>query len=92
MKEKIIEKKLCEEVRRIKGIPFKFVSPGIIGVPDRIILLPKRKIYFIELKSEGKKLRPIQKKRKEQIENLGFKVLVIDSIEGVEKFLKEVRR
>ncbi len=51
------------------------------GVPDRLVLLPKGKIYFVELKAPGKKLRPLQLKRKEQLESLGFKVYVIDSYE-----------
>lgn len=36
----------------------KWVSPGVRGVPDRIII--GRKILFIELKSPGKTLDPLQ--------------------------------
>ena len=35
-------------------------------------------------------LRPLQLKRKEQLEKLGFKVYVIDSYEKIDLFIKEV--
>jgi hypothetical protein len=90
MKEKQIESKLKREMERKGGLALKFISPTMAGVPDRLILLPGGKVCFVELKSPGKKLRPIQLKRKNQLESLGFKVYVIDSFEGVEKFIQEV--
>jgi len=59
-------------------------------MPDRIILLPKGKVIFVELKAPGKSLRPLQIKRKEQLESLGFKVYIIDSYEKVDVFIQEV--
>lgn len=60
------------------------------GIPDRLVLLPKGKIYFVELKAPDMDLRPLQLKRKEQLEKLGFKVYVIDSYEKIDLFIKEV--
>ena len=40
MNEKILERKLVSAVRKMGGFCIKFVSPGLDGVPDRIILLP----------------------------------------------------
>jgi Uma2 family endonuclease len=45
---------------------------------------------FVELKAPGKSLRPLQIKRKEQLESLGFKVYIIDSYEKVDVFIQEV--
>jgi hypothetical protein len=90
MKEKQIESKLKREVERKGGLALKFISPTMAGVPDRLILLPVEKIYFVELKAPGKKLRPIQLKRKKQLESLGFKVYVIDSFKAVDDFIQEV--
>jgi len=59
-------------------------------VPDRIVLLPNGNVVFAELKAPGKNLRPLQIKRKEQLETLGFKVYVIDSYEKVDVFIQEV--
>ncbi len=69
----------------------KFVSPGMVGIPDRLILLPRGRIYFVELKAPGKNLRPLQVKRKRQLEALGFKVYVIDSYEKIQLFIDEVK-
>ena len=90
MRERQIEARLKKEVKRIGGLALKLVSPGMAGVPDRIVLLPGGASLFVELKAPGKKLRPLQIKRKEQLESLGFKVYVIDSYKGVEAFLQEV--
>jgi len=39
----------------IFGICPKFVSPGYDGMPDRIVLLPKGKFAFVEVKAKNKK-------------------------------------
>ena len=48
MREKDIERKLKMEVGSHGGICWKFVSLGTAGVPDRIILMPKGKIFATE--------------------------------------------
>ncbi|WP_069648965.1 VRR-NUC domain-containing protein [Caloranaerobacter ferrireducens] len=90
MREKEIESRLKREVERKGGLALKFTSPGIAGVPDRLVLFPGGRTFFVEIKSPGKKLRPLQVKRKKQLEALGFKVYVIDSLEAVEEFIQEV--
>lgn len=90
MRESKIEKSLKDKVEDMGGVALKFVSPGMAGVPDRIVLIPNEKVVFVELKAPGKKLRPIQLKRKSQLENLGFKVYLIDSLQGVDSFVREV--
>ncbi|HHV04827.1 MAG TPA: VRR-NUC domain-containing protein [Bacteroidales bacterium] len=90
MREQQIEIRLKEEVERAGGLALKFISPGTAGVPDRIVLLPGKGIYFVELKAPGERLRALQLKRKKQLEDLGFKVYVIDSIQAVSAFMREV--
>ena len=90
MREKSIESKLTAEVRRVGGLAPKFVSPGLDGVPDRLILLPGGKVAFAELKAPGKALRHLQAVRKRQLEALGFRVFVIDSIEQIGGVLNEL--
>ena len=91
MREKSIESRLAAEVRRRGGLAPKFVSPGLDGVPDRLILLPGGKIAFIELKAPGKTLRPLQVRRKRQLEALGFSVYCIDSPEQIGGILSEIQ-
>ena len=90
MREKSIESKLAAEVRNHGGLAPKFVSPGLDGVPDRLILLPGGKAAFAELKAPGKTLRPLQAVRKRQLEKLGFRVFVIDNIDQIGGVLDEL--
>lgn len=85
-----IEKKLREAVKKRGGIAPKWVSPGLAGVPDRLILLPKGKIAFAELKAPGEKPRQLQVSRHRLLRRLGFKVYVIDGMEQIEEVLDEI--
>lgn len=90
MLEKTIEKKLTQEIKKINGLCLKFISPGFNGVPDRLILLSGGVCFFVETKAPGKKPRPIQVKRKRQLEKLGFKVYIIDSVEQIGGIIDEI--
>lgn len=83
IRERSIEKRLVIAVRKRRGLCPKWVSPGLDGVPDRIILLPGGRIAFAELKAPGQKLRPLQLRRKAQLERLGFTVHVIDNTDQI---------
>lgn len=92
MLEKEVEKHLCKKVKEeLHGLALKFVSPGFNGVPDRIILLPMGRIYFVETKAPGKKLRKLQEWVCGLIKGLGFTVLRIDTKEKAEAFIREVQ-
>lgn len=91
MKEKEIEVALRKAAKKRNGMALKFVSPGLAGVPDRLVLLPIGKIGFIELKAPGKKMRVLQEKRKRQLETLGFLVFCLDSKEEVEVMLNAIQ-
>ena len=90
MREKNIEEKLVKAIRLMGGLAPKFVSPGFDGVPDRLILLPNGRMAFAELKAPGKQLRPLQKRRKRQLETLGFRVFVIDNTDQIGGVLDEL--
>ena len=91
MREKLIEQKRIKAVKDISGIALKIVSPGFDGMPDRLILLPNRKAAFVEVKAPGKTLRPLQEKRKRQLEALGFLVFCLDHIEQIGGILREIQ-
>ena len=90
MREKTVEQKLVAAVRYMGGIAPKFVSPGLDGVPDRLILLPGGRIGFVECKAPGKQLRPLQVHRKRQLEGLGFLVYCLDRPEEIGGILDEI--
>ena len=90
MRESEIERMLALQAKKMGGMAVKFVSPGLDGVPDRIVLLPGRKMAFVELKAPGKKPRPLQEKRKRQLEAMGFPVYVIDGLDQIGGVLDEI--
>lgn len=90
MGENVIERQLAMAVKKMGGMAVKFVSPGLNGVPDRIVLLPDKKMAFVELKAPGKTMRALQEKRKRQLEKLGFPVFVIDGVEQIGGVLDEI--
>lgn len=90
MEEQKIERYLKEKIKRIGGEAYKFSSPGVRGVPDRIVIIPGGHIYFIELKAPGEKLRPLQEAVHKKLKSLKCNVLTIDSKETVDKFIREV--
>ena len=86
--EKSIEQYLIKRVRELKGTADKWTS-GTAGVPDRIVMFPGGRIFFIELKAPGKKPTPLQEAKFKKMAALGFPVLVIDSKLGVDKFIAQ---
>ena len=90
MREKQIEHALVMAVKAAGGMCPKLVSPGTDGMPDRMILLQKGRIGFVEVKAPGKKPRPLQERRHKQLRELGFKVFILDGREQIPEILKEV--
>ena len=91
MRKKSVEAKLVQAVSRSGGIAPKFVSPGFDGVPDRLILLPDGKLAFAEIKAPGRRMRPLQVRRKRQLEALGFSVYCIDRPDQIGGILNEIQ-
>jgi len=90
MSEKALEKRLKDKVEKRGGKLLKFVSPGMAGVPDRILLYPIGGIIFVEMKDIGEKLEPLQVKRANELRVLGHDARCIDSKQAVDDLVKEV--
>ena len=90
MLESEIERKLIKATKVLDGMCLKFTSPSLVGVPDRIVLLPKGRLGFVEVKAKGKEPRPIQVKRIKQLRDLGFKVFVLDDEKDIDKILNKI--
>ena len=91
MREKIIEQHLVKAVKNSGGIAPKLVCLGFDGMPDRLVLLPRGKIGFVEVKAPGKEPRPLQVARHGLLRRLGFKVYVLDNPEQIGGILDEIR-
>ena len=86
MREREIERRLFSKVKTQGGLACKFVSPGMRGMPDRVVLY-KTKVAFVELKAPGEVPEPLQSKRRRQLEAQGFDVYTLDSLEAVDAFI-----
>ena len=90
MRERDIENKLGDAVKAVGGLCWKFTSPGTSGVPDRIVLMPKGRIAFVETKAPGEVPRKIQLKRHKQLRALGFQVYVLDDKKDIAALVHKI--
>lgn len=91
MLEKELEKKFREAVRDYGGAAYKFVSPGVSGVPDRLAVLPGGHVGFVELKQKGKKPTRLQELQIKRLRALGCAVYVLDSPEDISRVIELIR-
>lgn len=91
MREKLLEQKLVKAVKAAGGIAPKFLSPGLAGMPDRLVLLPGGKMAFVEVKGYGIKPRPLQLKRHQTLRRLGFKVYVLDEQRQIQQIISGIK-
>lgn len=88
--EKLVERKLVELVKINNGMCIKLLCDQLIGLPDRLCLFPNHKMAFVETKTTGQKPRRIQAYMHKKLRALGFRVEVIDSVEGVISFIEDI--
>ena len=91
MREKEIERDFTLMVKQAGGLALKFVSAGMNGMPDRLVLLPGGHMAFVEVKAPGKVPRPLQEARHRMLRKLGFKVYVLDDAGQIGGILDEIR-
>ncbi|WP_279059491.1 VRR-NUC domain-containing protein [Mobiluncus curtisii] len=92
MRETLIEHQLIHAIHAHGGLCWKWIAPGTAGVPDRIAILPRNKIIFIEVKAPGQKPRPIQTYRINQLKKLGAHVYIIDSPQAIKQMLNDYQK
>lgn len=90
MLEKNIERRLVNGVKDLGGLCLKFTSPSSAGVPDRLIILPKGRVVFAEVKAEGGKLSKMQAYMIEELRRRGADVRVMYGLSDVKVFLSEL--
>lgn len=88
--EKLVERKLVELTKINNGMCIKLLCNHILGLPDRLCLFPGGKLAFVELKTTGEKPKRIQLFMHKKLRALGFRVEVIDTVEGVINFVDEM--
>lgn len=89
--EKAVEARLVARVIAAGGKSWKFVSINNRGVSDRIVLINGRTI-FVELKRDGGKMSALQKVFMRNVIDNGGEYALVEGMEGVSKFIKQVKQ
>lgn len=89
MLEKQIEAYLVKRVKEIGGLAYKFTSPAHRGVADRVVCLPDGSTWFVELKTEGGRLSPLQQVFQSDMARLNQNYACLWSKEHVNEWIKE---
>lgn len=90
MREAVVENEFVKAVRNAGGVAYKLTSQTTNGLPDRLVLFFPAKTVFVELKAPGKVLRPLQRKRRYQLQKLGFPVLCIDRVSQIRPAIRAI--
>lgn len=85
--EKQIESYLRKQAEKKGGRAYKFVSPGNAGVPDRIVVLPKGRVVFVELKGPHGHLTALQLNAIARLQILGCEAYVVRTKEEADRIL-----
>lgn len=93
MRESLIEAYLVKKVKALGGEVRKVKWLGRNGAPDRLVLVRgyggvSPQPFFVELKATGKTPESHQLREHARLEELGVRVVVIDSLEKVDELLK----
>lgn len=87
MSEKVIEKRLVDEVKKLNGLVYKFNSQANNGVPDRLIVFPNNLIFFVELKKPKRGIiSKVQEYQLEKLKEKGCNTFLISTIAEVLDF------
>jgi hypothetical protein len=89
VRETKVETYLCEQVEERGGLCEKHVSPGLVGVPDRLITWPCGVMHLAETKAPGKKPRPKQARDHARRAKRCVTVYVLDTKEKVDEYIKQ---
>ncbi len=88
--EKVLEKNLIRRVNKLGGLALKYHNSFDTAFPDRLVLLPGGKTWWVELKSPLKKPTKLQKLKINKLRALGFKVSVVDSLKSLDELTRQL--
>lgn len=87
MLERQVEAYLIKRVKALGGMAYKFTSPAHKGVSDRIVCLPNGQTWFVELKTEGGRLSPLQKVFASDMARMNQKYVCLWNKEQIDEFI-----
>lgn len=87
-REAVIEAALTDLVAVLGGLCIKLNPFWYVGIPDRLVLLPRARIGFIELKRPvGGRRGKMQEWWRNKLRELGFKCEFVNTKQKVSEFL-----
>jgi hypothetical protein len=91
-RERDVEEYLSKRMKAIGGKTYKWKSPSMRSVPDRLVMHPQfhGRTLFVELKAPGKPATEAQNKKLDELVELGHAVFVLDSKAKVDEFIEDM--
>lgn len=86
--ENAVEKYLHQKIVALGGTTRKWVSPGHVGVPDRIVFVPQGRVFFVEVKTDKGKLSVRQQRELDSLVTMGCNCHVVNGYNGVDAFIR----
>ena len=85
-----VEAYLRKRIKALGGECYKWSSPNVRGVPDRIVMLPGKQPWFIEVKAPTGKMSKLQKLFFARMQELGFgQTRVLWSKDDIDQWLEK---
>jgi hypothetical protein len=88
MRERDIEQYLVKRVKELGGEVRKVKWIGRAHAPDRVLFMPRGRLYWVETKAPGEEPRPGQAREFRRLAVRGHRVHVLDTIEKVDQFFR----
>ena len=89
VRENKVEKHLDDGVKQLGGITRKWVSPGVDGVPDRIVFIGE--VFFCEVKTVDGGYEAGQLREHDRLRDHGAIVCTVWGETGVNQLIEELR-
>lgn len=87
MREESVENYLYRRVKAARGLCIKLVPAGLVGIPDRLVLLPGGVVVFVEVKKpRGSKVARLQVYWCDKLRAMGFRSVFVftrDEVDGL---------
>lgn len=90
LSEAQIESRFVKLANERGAMCIKFTSPGLPGVPDRIVITADGRTIYVELKTVAGKLAGIQQWVIQEMRKRSADVRVLRGLDAVKEFVKEL--
>lgn len=89
MRESRVEAMLVRAVKKAGGVCWKLPANLYRGIPDRMVLLPGARVYFVEVKADTGRVSPHQTRLVKFLHQLGFHSYIITGPIQMQEFIHD---